>query len=63
MSNAQFFKPGLRLGNYPQKQESRLNDLEQNFSRLFNTLQHKLDSKIHSQNTFNNYVTIYDNKV
>lgn len=60
MSNAQLLKPGLRLGNYPQKQESRLNDVEQNFSRLFDTLRHKLDSKLYSQNTIVKQINRYE---
>lgn len=42
-------KPGIRLGSYPQKQENKLTDLEQKFSRFFKRLGHVLDPKTHTQ--------------
>ncbi len=43
-------KPGIRLGNYPQKAESSLTDLEQNFASQFDKIQHKFDPKTQRQN-------------
>ena len=42
-------RPGLRQGSYPQKQESRLNDLEQIFSRLFQRIHNSLSRKQYTQ--------------
>jgi preprotein translocase subunit SecA len=43
-------KPGIRLGSYPQKAESRLTDLEQSFASQLDKLQHKFDPKTQRQN-------------
>ncbi len=42
-------KPGSRLGSYPQKTESRLTELEQNFARQFDKLHHKFNPKLQRQ--------------
>ena len=42
-------RPGIKFGNYPQKQESRLSDLEQGFSRLFDQLKIRMSRRIYSE--------------
>jgi preprotein translocase subunit SecA len=42
-------RPGIKFGSYPQKQESRLSDLEQSLARLFEQFKTRMRRKIYSQ--------------
>jgi len=42
-------RPGIKFGNYPQKQESGLSDLEQGLSRFFEQLKTRMSRRIYSQ--------------
>ena len=42
-------RPGIKFGSYPQKQESRLTDLEQSVARLFERFKTRMRRRIYSQ--------------
>ena len=42
-------RPGIKFGSYPQKQESRLDDLEQSVARLFEQIKIHMRRRIYSQ--------------
>ena len=42
-------RPGIKFGSYPQKQESRLTDLEQSVARLFERFKTRMSRRVYSQ--------------